>query len=273
MNFRRLSHPEVATNLEAGRGEQIARKVGGYTLGILGYATGLGAVTNTLVTAGLSLPILGGISGAFFAGSRALLRPAYQDSDDYESVREESFTDKSKRLGAFIGGFALVNVGANLLTGGLFNALDGISMNAPTRVVSTIAGWITTGFGARVIRGSFDPDLHEPRDSAEAPKTLTRSFKDAFTEGRTKASNERIERKARLARDTIERKKFYTTQLAKLKEHTDALLVDYRQYSEELSSATTPEERADIDERFKTRTAEHKAARAALMQESFAGAA
>lgn len=184
MNFRRLSNPEIAPIHETGRGEQFARKLGGYTLGLLGYATGLGAVTNTLATGGLSIPILGGISGAFFAGARALMRPAYQDSDDYESVQDESLADKSKRIGAFIGGFALVNIGANLFTGGLFNALDGISMNAPIRVVSTVAGWVGMGLGARVVRGSFDPDLHEvPQAEHESSQRSTSGFIHAFREG------------------------------------------------------------------------------------------
>lgn len=235
MNFRRLTNPEVIEPTEVGGAERVARKVGGYTLGLLGYGVGVAAFGGIGATGGLSLPVLGGISGALFAGSRALLRPAYQDADDYEPVQSEEFTDKAKRIGAFVGGIALFNIGGNLLFGGLFNALEGISMNAPVRAVSSVAGLITATYGARFVRGSYDPDLHHARSNDDTPRTLSQTAKLSFLDGWRQSKTDRTAMR-----------EFYARQSARQRllgeEYKQKMMDIFQEYSTKLLTGEVPRE-------------------------------
>jgi hypothetical protein len=183
MNFKRLTNPEINdSNLDAPVRERTWRKIGGYALGMGGLLT--------------------------LVGSRAVLRPAYQNDEDYEDVRAESMSDKTKRVAAFLGGIALFDIGAVMLTGGLFAA----AVPFAGRLLAAGAGAFGLNYGRKIVRGSYDPDLFTD-ESYEAPTTMSSMLKDRFREGyasgRTNKSSraeERAIQKAQLNQSIDEQK-------------------------------------------------------------------
>ena len=173
MNLQRAVNPEISNDIEISKSAQHARIAGGYLLGLAGYGLGLMALLSAGPSAGLSIPAFGALSAASYAGSRTLMRPAFQNDQEYVPVQVETTKQKIGRYALFGLGIVGFNAGANLITGGLFNAYQS-SIGAGYRVASVIGGYFTAKYGTRAVRGSFDPKLHsdEPLDLEKQQRSL-----------------------------------------------------------------------------------------------------
>jgi hypothetical protein len=181
MNLKRVFKPELSNNIEVSKLQRSARITGGYMLGLAGYGLGIAALVTAGPTAGLSVPAFGALSAASYAGSRALIRPAYQNDQEYAPVRDENSSQKIGRYALFGLGIIGFNTGANLITGGLFSAYES-SIGVGYRIASVAGGYLAAKYGIRAVQSSFDPKLYsdEAIDSTRQTQSATSGLKESF---------------------------------------------------------------------------------------------
>lgn len=170
------------TDQPMGRLEKVARVIGGYGLGFIGFGTAIGSIATGNVATG----VVGGALGlGMIYGADKILRPYHEEMYGLPP-EDESTGRKIGRFATFAGSLGLTYLGAGLV------------WNAVTPSFITNAGF---NFGERIVSGglgviSLMAGNHVEERSRTKPDTTTRvagiinnftsSFKEAFTRTRGK---------------------------------------------------------------------------------------